>query len=97
MKTLTRLLLVLLLAALLPRQSGAAENPAAHPAAAKGEPGQGFAGFWRGSLKVTPMIELRVALEVKKSAEGRLDGVMICLDQGSARIPFTGVARARIA
>ena len=55
----------------------------------RGVPGQGLAGHWQGSLKVTPVIELRLALEITNSASGNSGGVMISLDQGAARIPLT--------
>ncbi len=53
---------------------------------AKGEPGQGVAGKWRGSIKPLPGIELRLALEAAAHADGKLSGDMISLDQGSPRI-----------
>ncbi len=57
-----------------------------HAVPAKGEPGQGVAGKWRGSIKPLPGIELRLALEATAHADGKLSGDMISLDQGSPRI-----------
>lgn len=54
----------------------------------KGVPGQGLAGHWQGSLQPTPLIELRLVLEITNAA-GALSGVMISVDQGGARIPIT--------
>ncbi|MBL9188461.1 MAG: hypothetical protein JNK23_13325 [Opitutaceae bacterium] len=53
---------------------------------AKGEPGKGLAGKWRGSIKPLPGIELRLDLEAKADAEGKLTGDVISLDQGSPRL-----------
>lgn len=57
----------------------------------KGIPGRGFAGFWRGVLKVAPAVELRIALEITAGKDGQLKGTMISLDQGSSRSAFTSV------
>ncbi|MGE3240178.1 MAG: alpha/beta hydrolase family protein [Pirellulales bacterium] len=54
----------------------------------KGIPGTGLAGFWQGSLKPSPVIELRLALEIKAKEGPELEGDLISLDQGSARIPL---------
>lgn len=53
---------------------------------AKGEAGKGLAGKWRGSIKPLPGIELRLDLDAKADADGKLTGEMISLDQGSPRI-----------
>jgi uncharacterized protein len=55
----------------------------------KGVPGQGLAGHWQGSLKPSPVIELRLVLEITNVNGGSLGGVMISVDQGNARIPVT--------
>ena len=55
---------------------------------AKGVPGQGLAGHWQGSLKPTPVIELRLVLDITNAA-GALGGVILSVDQGGARIPIT--------
>ena len=55
---------------------------------AKGEPGKGVAGKWRGGIKPMPGIELRLDLEATAHADGKLSGDMISLDQGSPRIPL---------
>jgi uncharacterized protein len=57
---------------------------------AQGVPGTGIAGNWRGSIKTLPGVELRLALELQKNASGQVEGVLVSLDQGSARIPITG-------
>ncbi len=57
-----------------------------HAVPAKGEPGKGVAGKWRGSIKPLPGIELRLDLEATAHADGKLSGDMISLDQGSPRI-----------
>jgi len=67
----------------------------ARPAAVASEtpsrdfPGHGLAGHWPGSLKVTPVIELRLALNLTNSASGKPAGVMISLDQGNAPVLIT--------
>jgi hypothetical protein len=50
------------------------------------EAGKGLAGKWRGSIKPLPGIELRLDLEAKADADGKLTGDIISLDQGSPRI-----------
>src|SRR2546429_566736 len=62
-----------------PKQT--AETPA------KGVPGQGLAGAWQGSLKVS-LTELRLVLKVSKSGEGKLTGTMDSIDQGARDIPI---------
>lgn len=57
----------------------------------KGVPGKGLAGHWQGSLKATPVVELRLVLEITNSAGGALSGVMISVDQGNTRIPITSL------
>lgn len=63
--------------------------PAAGETPARGVPGKGLAGHWQASLKPTPLIELRLALEITNSAAGAPGGVIVSLDQGNARIPIT--------
>ncbi len=55
----------------------------------RGQPGKGLAGYWQGSLKPTPVIELRLVLEVTNGPANKLAAVLISVDQGSARIPVT--------
>ena len=55
----------------------------------RGVPGKGLPGHWLGSLKVTPVVELRLALDLKNSDSGKPGGVMTSLDQGNAVIPIT--------
>jgi uncharacterized protein len=57
----------------------------------RGVPGKGLAGHWLGSLKVSPIIELRLALDLRKSASGELGGAMTSLDQGPVPIPITAL------
>lgn len=57
---------------------------------AKGVPGTGLAGHWQGSLKPTPVTELRLVLDITNTAGG-LGGVIVSVDQGGARIPLTVV------
>ncbi len=69
-------------------------KPAAQPVdetPAKGVPGQGLAGKWRGSIKPLPNMELRLALELTQALGGQPEGVLISLDQGSPRIPVSGL------
>jgi hypothetical protein len=55
----------------------------------KGVPGSGLAGHWQGSLKATPVIELRLVLEITTTPDSTLSGTMLSVDQGNARIPLT--------
>lgn len=59
-----------------------------HAVPAKGEPGKGLAGKWRGSIKPIPGIELRLDVDVTVDADGKLSGNMISLDQGSPPLPL---------
>jgi hypothetical protein len=67
------------------------------PTAAAGEtptrgiPGKGLVGHWQGSIKPTPVIELRLAMEITNTPNGGPGGVMVSLDQGNARIPITAL------
>ena len=66
--------------------------PTATPdAPAVGIPGKGLSGHWQGSLRPTPVIELRLALEIANPDAEKLEGVLISLDQGDARIPITAL------
>lgn len=70
------------------------ERRAAAPAAAgetpgKGVPGKGLAGYWQGSLKPSPIMELRLVLEITNPPAGEPAGVMISVDQGSSRIQLS--------
>lgn len=57
----------------------------------QGLPGKGLAGHWQGSLKPTPVIELRLGLEITNSPTGQPNGVLVSLDQGHSRIPLSSV------
>jgi pimeloyl-ACP methyl ester carboxylesterase len=61
--------------------------PTAAETPAKGVPGKGLVGYWQGSLKPSPIVELRLVLEVTNSKAGMLEGTMISVDQGGVRIP----------
>lgn len=56
---------------------------------ARGVPGNGLAGHWQGTLKPSPVAELRLALEITNAASGQPAGVLVSLDQGNARMPLT--------
>lgn len=58
---------------------------------AKGVPGKGVVGYWQGSLKPSPILELRLVLEITNAAGGAFSGVMISVDQGNARLPLTSL------
>ncbi len=79
----------------IPFRLARAEKPAPQPdlfaVPAKGEPGQGVAGKWRGSIKPLPGIELRLDLEATAHADGKLSGDVISVDQGSPRIPIGSI------
>lgn len=65
-------------------------KPAPEPRAeipARGVPGKGLVGKWRGAIMPQPNIELRGALEVTAGAAGKLEAVFISLDQGNKSIP----------
>lgn len=55
----------------------------------KGLPGPGLVGHWLGSLKPMPGIELRIALEVTGATADKLEGFLVSLDQGAARLPIS--------
>lgn len=68
----------------------------AKPAAAgetpsRGVPGKGLVGHWQGSLKPTPVVELRLALEITNGPGAKPAGLMVSLDQGNSRIPLTAL------
>jgi len=60
----------------------------------KGLPGQGPAGHWQASLKPSPVIELRLVLELTNSPAGQPGGVMISVDQGGVRVPITALTES---
>jgi uncharacterized protein len=70
---------------------------AAAPAAtgetpAKGLPGQGWAGVWQGTLQVTPVVGLRLLLEITNAPGHQFNGAIVSMDQGNARIPLAAFA-----
>ena len=58
----------------------------------KGMPGKGLVGHWQGSLRPTPIVEMRLVLEVSAVTGGQLGGVMMSVDQGKDRIPITAIS-----
>ncbi len=67
-------------------------KPAPAPIAGPSEksvPGPGLVGHWLGSLKPMPGIELRIALEVTGVTADKLEGFLVSLDQGKARLPIS--------
>jgi hypothetical protein len=63
-------------------------GPTAGETPLRGVPGKGLAGHWQGSLRPTPMIELRLALEITNNSAGKPQGTIVSVDQGNARIPI---------
>jgi len=51
----------------------------------RGIPGKGLAGYWQGSLKPMPIVELRLVLELTNAAGGSLAGTITSVDQGNSR------------
>jgi hypothetical protein len=70
----------------LARKERAAAKAGETPA--KGVPGSGLVGHWQGSLQASPLIELRLALEITDK-DGKLEGIMISMDQDSTPIPMS--------
>jgi uncharacterized protein len=56
-----------------------------------GVPGKELAGHWLGAMKVSAVMELRLALDIRNSAAGKLEGAMTSLDQGNALVPITAL------
>lgn len=48
-----------------------------------------LAGFWQGTLKPGPDIELRLSLEIKEQPDGKLTGSLVSLDQSPGKMPVT--------
>ena len=61
--------------------------PIAGEMPAKGLPGDGLAGHWQALLKVSPVIGLRLSLEVTKTPEGVYEAKLFSLDQTTQGIP----------
>ncbi len=59
---------------------------------AHGIPGKGLTGIWQGTLQATPVIGLRLLLEVTNAPDSQLYGALVSMDQGNARIPLTTVS-----
>ncbi|MEO5957843.1 MAG: hypothetical protein ABIR80_01885, partial [Opitutaceae bacterium] len=49
--------------------------------------GKGFAGQWRGSIKPSAGIELRLQANLQADADGKLNGHLLSLDQGGGPLP----------
>ena len=60
----------------------------------QGVPGRGLVGYWQGSLRPAPAVELRLVLDVSSPAPGQLAGVVISVDQGGARIPIAKMSES---
>jgi hypothetical protein len=56
----------------------------------RGAAGAGLAGHWQGSLKPSPIMELRLVLEITNNG-GVMSGVMVSVDQGGSRLPITAI------
>ena len=57
----------------------------------RGVKGTGLGGFWQASLKPSPVIELRLSLELTNTPSGDLVGVLVSLDQGGSRMPLSQI------
>lgn len=57
----------------------------------KGVPGKGLVGYWQASLRPSPVIELRLVLEITNTPAGQPTGVIVSVDQGNTRIPVTAL------
>ncbi|HEY5911856.1 MAG TPA: alpha/beta fold hydrolase [Verrucomicrobiae bacterium] len=57
----------------------------------RGVPGTGPVGHWQGSIKPTPIIELRLVLELTNAAGDALAGTLTSVDQGSAKFAVSSV------
>ncbi len=68
-----------------------AKTPVSGETPSRGIPGKGVVGHWQGSLKPTPVIELRLVLELTNSPAGALEGTMTSVDQGRTRITVSNV------
>ncbi len=65
--------------------------PVAGEMPANGLPGDGLAGHWQALLKVSPVIGLRLSLEVTKTPAGAYEAKLFSLDQTSEGIPVSGL------
>jgi pimeloyl-ACP methyl ester carboxylesterase len=74
----------------LARKERSADKAGETPA--KGVPGRGLAGHWQGSLQASPLIELRLALEITEMESGKPEGILISMDQGGQPIPMSVTA-----
>lgn len=72
----------------------APKPPATGQTPAQGKPGKGWVGFWQGSLRPVPVMELRLSLELTNRPAGGLGGVMVSLDQGAVRLAINALSQS---
>lgn len=60
--------------------------------AASGVAGHELTGHWLGSLMAGPGVQLRLTLEITRTAAGKMEGVLTSVDQGNARIPLSALS-----
>jgi uncharacterized protein len=75
----------------LERKPKPAPRPVEAPVPERGVPGSGLAGKWLGSINPLPGVELRLGLELAPNSTGKLEGVVVSVDQGNGRIPVSGL------
>jgi len=75
----------------LERKAKPAPRPVSAPVPEHGVPGKGLAGKWLGSIKPLPAMELRLGLELAPDSAGKLEGILVSIDQGNGRIPVSGL------
>ena len=62
------------------------------PTAAKNLPGPDLVGHWLATLAIGPGAQLRLTLEVTRGAEGKMQGLLVSVDQGNAHVPVSGLS-----
>ena len=60
--------------------------------AASGVAGRELTGHWLGSLMAGPGVQLRLTLEITRTAGGKMEGVLVSMDQRNARIPVSALS-----
>lgn len=68
-----------------------AKTAASGETPSRGVPGKGLAGYWQGSIKPMPIIEMRLVLELTNAAGGSLAGTLTSVDQGSGKFAVSKV------
>ena len=53
--------------------------------------GKVLTGYWQGSLKLAPGIELRLIFEIASTPNGNLTGSMVSVDQGNSRTAISRI------